>query len=82
MQYQFEHPERRSGRTNSPEIRRVLVRSRDSASGFERGSRATEVAPCGLANFREGISVKEHKFGRPCSVVRRLQDARRKRDCS
>lgn len=79
MQYQFERPERRCGGTKTD---RTFVRSRDGASGFERESRASEGAPCGVANFREVISVKEHKFGRPCSVVRRLHDARRKRDCS
>ena len=82
MEYQFERPEHSSHGTRRPETRGALVRSRDGASGFERESRASEGAPCGVANFRAGISVKEHKFGRPCSVVRRLHDARRTRDCS
>jgi hypothetical protein len=81
MQYQFERLERRSAEVGTPHSRRPLVRSRDGASGFERESKASEGAPCGLANFREVISVKEHKFGRQCSVVRRLHDAGRRRDC-
>jgi hypothetical protein len=79
MQYQLEYLERKRRGTKVLPSCHATVRSRDSASGFERKAREPNGAPKDRANFHQLISVKEHKFGHQCSVVRRLHNAGR--DC-